>query len=146
VAVYGVLSRPGAVLFLRRAGTGYRDGQLTLPAGHLDGGEAAAAGLARELAEELGIRVDPGACTLVLVVHRAPEFAGDREYVDLVFSVAAWEGTPRNAEPAKASEVVWADPDALGADVLPHLPAVLAAIAGGERLLTVGFDAAPDVR
>ena len=37
--VYAVLERDERVLLMRRAGSGYRDGRLSLPAGHLDQGE-----------------------------------------------------------------------------------------------------------
>jgi 8-oxo-dGTP pyrophosphatase MutT (NUDIX family) len=44
------------ILLIWRSATGYRDGQLSLPAGHLDGGEDAVTGLVRELREEVGSR------------------------------------------------------------------------------------------
>lgn len=56
VAVYGILRDRQRLLLIRRTGTGYRDGQLSLPAGHLNGGEDAVTGLVRELQEELTIR------------------------------------------------------------------------------------------
>ena len=43
--------------------------------------------LVRELAEELTITVDPAACKLSVVVHRAAETATDDEYLDLLFAV-----------------------------------------------------------
>lgn len=58
-AVYGILSQGDHVLLVRRAGSGYRDGQLSLPTGHLDGGEDAITALVRELREELS---RPGWC------------------------------------------------------------------------------------
>jgi len=93
-AVYGVLIEDDRVLLLRRAGSGYRDGQLSLPAGHLDGGEDAVGGLVRELREEVAIEADPLSCRLAVVLHRAAEWAGDDEYLDLVLTVGTWTGTP----------------------------------------------------
>jgi 8-oxo-dGTP diphosphatase len=109
-AVYGVL-RDGdgdRVLLLRRAGSGYHDGELSLPASHLDGGEDALGGLVRELHEELAISVDRDACRLALVMHRSPETPGDHEYLDLFFTVSHWSGVPAIGEPDKCSELVWA--------------------------------------
>jgi hypothetical protein len=51
-AVYGVLVDGDRMLLMRRAGSGYRDEELSLPAGHLDGAEDALTGLLRELREE----------------------------------------------------------------------------------------------
>lgn len=139
VAVYGILPADGRVLLLRRAGTGYRDGQLSLPAGHLDGGEDAVSGLRRELREEVAITVNPAACRLAVVVHTAPEHAADREYLHLFFTVDAWQGTPTVAEPATCSELVWADRTHLPADVVDYVAAALTAADRGQRLLLHGW-------
>lgn len=90
-AVYGVLLDAGQVLLLRRHGSGCHDGELSLPAGHLDGGEDAVAGLIRELAEELTITIDRSACRLGLVIHRPPESPGDDEYLDEPLLLYGWD-------------------------------------------------------
>lgn len=138
VAVYGVLELDGHTLLMRRAGSGYHDGELSLPAGHLDGGEHAVGGLIRELREELDIRVVPAACSLATVAHRAAESPDDWEYVDLVFRVAAWTGEPAIAEPDRCSELVWADRSRLPADVIPYVATILDAL-DDQRLLLVGW-------
>src|SRR4051794_30110375 len=106
-AVYGILRDRGRILLMRRASTGYRDDQLSLPAGHLDGGEDAITGLIRELREELGIEIEAGldSCRLELLMHTAPEDADDHEYFHLFFSVDHWSGEPRIAEPGKCTEL-----------------------------------------
>ncbi len=88
-AVYGVLVDGDRVLLIRRAGSGHRDGQLSLPAGHLDGGEDAVSGLVRELAEELTVDADPDTCRLAVVLHSPAESTADHEYLDLVFTVGS---------------------------------------------------------
>src|SRR5690606_20819800 len=55
-----LLDRHGRVLLMRRAGSGYADGQLGLPAGHVDLGETPIECAVREVAEEVGIILDPG--------------------------------------------------------------------------------------
>lgn len=140
-AVYGVLRDGDRVLLLRRAGSGYHDGELSLPAGHLDGGEDALAGLVRELREELAISVDRDACRLALVMHRPPEAPGDYEYLDLFFAVSRWAGVPAIGEPDKCSELVWADSTAVPAETIGYVRAALDAIADGETpLLTHGWN------
>lgn len=138
-AVYGLLVADGRLLLQRRAGSGYRDGTLALPAGHLDGGEDAVAGLLRELTEEIGVVADRAACRLATVVHSGPAYPGDEEYLNLFFTVAAWTGTPTIREPDKCSELVWADPADLPADAVDYLPSVLAAVAAGEPLMLANW-------
>ncbi|MEV2240354.1 NUDIX domain-containing protein [Micromonospora sp. NPDC049891] len=138
-AVYGILRDRGRVLLIRRAATGYRDGQLSLPAGHLDGGEDAVTGLVRELREELGVEADPRGCRLTLLMHSAPEHAGDREYFHLFFTVDRWMGEPFIAEPGKCSELCWATASSLPPDLADYVAEALAATARGESLLLRGW-------
>jgi 8-oxo-dGTP diphosphatase len=133
-AVYGLLRRDGRLLLMRRAGSGWRDGTLALPAGHLDGGEDAVAGLLRELSEEIGVVAERSACRLATVVHSAAA-PGDEEYLNLFFTVAGWTGTPTIREPDKCTELVWADPADLPPDTVDYLPSVLAAVAAGDPLV-----------
>ncbi|HEV7649905.1 MAG TPA: NUDIX domain-containing protein [Actinophytocola sp.] len=138
-AVYAVLADGRRILLMRRAGSGYHDGELGLPAGHLDGGEDAVTGLVRELREELTIEADPGSCALAMVLHRAAEPFGGPEYLDLVFTVGRWRGTVSIGEPAKCTELVWADHDVLPTDVVPYVRTALEALRGGERLVLIGW-------
>jgi 8-oxo-dGTP pyrophosphatase MutT (NUDIX family) len=142
-AVYAVLTDHGRILLMRRAGSGYHDGELGLPAGHLDGGEDALAGLLRELHEELTVDADPDSCELAMVLHRAPEAPGEVEYLDLVFTVDSWRGTASIGEPGKCTELVWADPGALPADVVPYVRTALDALCAGMRLVRIGWDQPP---
>ena len=137
--MYGLLCSQGRLLLMRRAGSGYRDGTLALPAGHLDGGEDAVSALVRELGEELGIAAAPGSCRLAIVVHSAPEDADDEEYLNLFFAVGAWSGTPEIREPHLCTELVWADPARLPADAIDYLPGVLDAISRAEPLVLSGW-------
>jgi 8-oxo-dGTP diphosphatase len=139
-AVYGVLRDASEqVLLLRRAGSGYHDGELSLPAGHLDGGEDAVSGLVRELGEELLVEADPDACRLALVMHRAPEVGDGDEYIDLFFTVGRWTGRPQVGEPDKATELLWAHPRRLPLDVVDYVARALHAIDAGEPLLLHGW-------
>src|SRR4051812_36081789 len=121
VAVYGILRDSGRILLMRRAATGYRDDQLSLPAGHLEGGEDAIAGLTRELREERGIEADARSCRLALVMHTAPEDADDHEYLHLFFSVEQWSGGPHVAEPGKRSELRWVEASSLPSDLVDYV-------------------------
>ncbi|MET3807901.1 ADP-ribose pyrophosphatase YjhB (NUDIX family) [Nakamurella sp. UYEF19] len=141
MAVYGILTDGDCVLLMRRAGSGYRDGQLSVPAGHLDGGEDALSGLIRELREELTIAADPASCRLAVTVHRAPETATDSEYLDLFFTVERWAGTPAIGEPDKCTELVWARKSALPSDLIDYVATALNAADNARPLLLHGWTA-----
>jgi mutator protein MutT len=138
-AVYGILRDGERILLLRRAATGYRDGQLSLPAGHLDGGEDADTALVRELREELGIEADPRSCRFALLIHSAPEHSEDREYFHLFFLVDRWSGEPFIAEHGKCSELRWVEALALPSDLVDYVGEALAAITRGESLTLHGW-------
>lgn len=63
---YALLRRDDHILFLRRAGSGCDDGELSLPAGHVDEGENALCAVVREVGEELLLTVEPEDYTLAL--------------------------------------------------------------------------------
>jgi ADP-ribose pyrophosphatase YjhB (NUDIX family) len=140
-AVYGVLVEGNRMLLIRRTGTGYRDGQLSVPAGHLDGGEDAVSGMLRELREEVCVEADRDSCRLSVVMHRAPEDQQDSEYLDLFFTIGRWSGTPAIGEPDKCSDLVWVDRDELPADIVDYVAVGLQAIRDGEPLVTYGWSA-----
>ena len=131
VAVYALLQRGEDVLLLRRSGSGFHDGELSLPAGHVDDGEDALSALVREIGEELLVTVDPADCRLALTGHSAPETPGDDAYVDLFFTVEGWSGEPVIGEPDKAAELVWAPAHQLPSDVIPYVAEAITSITSG---------------
>ncbi len=54
-AVYLILIKENKVLLLKRANTGYEDGNYSLVAGHMDGNETIKQAMIREATEEAGI-------------------------------------------------------------------------------------------
>ena len=92
--VAGVLFDPfGRVLVARRPSGSHLAGLWEFPGGKLKPGEPREAGLARELAEELGIRV-LAASPLVQVEHSYP----DRDVVLDVWTVDSYSGEPHGRE------------------------------------------------
>ena len=57
VSVHLLLVRTGRILLLRRYNTGYEDGNYSLVAGHIEGGEELKAAMIREAREESGVFV-----------------------------------------------------------------------------------------
>jgi 8-oxo-dGTP pyrophosphatase MutT (NUDIX family) len=124
VAVHLLLLRGEEVLLLRRANTGYEDGNYSVIAGHLDGNETATAAMIREAAEEAGIIVAPADLRFVHVMHRKESDEAD-ERVDLFFAATRWQGEPEIAEPEKCSELRWSPLGALPANMVPYVRAAL---------------------
>ncbi len=127
VDVYVLLRRPdGMILLLERSGTGYADGQLCPPSGHLEDGESVTSCAVREAYEETGVAIDPADLVFAHVVHhRNPEGQGR---VGFFFTVTRWVGEPVNREPHKCVDLRWADPATPPDRTVPYTAAALAAI------------------
>lgn len=106
VSVNILLKKEGKYLLIRRANTGWADGYYTIPAGHLDGGEALTAAAVREAKEEVGVYIDPKDFKLVHVMHRSDR-NDDQERLDFYFSTEQWVGEPYLAEPEKSDDLIW---------------------------------------
>ena len=117
VTVHLFFFRENKVLLLRRFNTGFRDGEYSVPAGHLDGGETVIAAAAREAEEEIGVRIDEKDTIFSSVMHR---IEGD-ERIDFFVHVHKWQGEPFNAEPEKCDHLCWADVDQLPANTIPYV-------------------------
>lgn len=134
--VHLLLIRNEKICLLRRMNTGYRDGELTVPAGHLDGGETVIDAAAREALEEVGLMLDSQDIEFSSVMHRNE----DEERVDFFLKVRRWDGEPFNAEPDKCSEVLWADLKHLPADTIPYVVQGIANHLNGTRFHEFGWD------
>ncbi len=117
VTVHLLFFRDEQILLLRRFNTGYADGQYSVPAGHLDGGETVLAAAVREAEEETGIRLETRDLAFSSVMHR---MEGD-ERVDFFVHVRRWQGEPVNAEPDKCDELRWVNIDELPDNLIPYV-------------------------
>lgn len=115
--VHLLFIRENQVLLIRRYNTGFADGQYSVPAGHLDGGETVIAAARREAQEEVGVRLEPQHIQYSSVMHRLD---GD-ERVDFFVHVQNWDREPVNAEPEKCDDIRWVNLDGLPENTIPYI-------------------------
>ena len=121
VTVHLFFLREDQILLLRRFNTDYRDGEYSVPAGHLDGGETVMSAAAREAQEEVGLHLQADDMVFSSVMHR---IEGD-ERVDFFVHVRKWLGEPFNAEPDKCDELRWVNIDNLPNNTIPYVKRAL---------------------
>lgn len=117
VTVHLFFIRENKVLLARRLNTGYRDGEYSVPAGHLDGEETVVAAAAREAEEEVGVRIEAGDISFSSVMHR---IEGD-ERVDFFVRIQKWQGEIVNAEPDKCDDLRWVKLNELPDNIIPYV-------------------------
>ncbi|MDX3075032.1 methyltransferase domain-containing protein [Streptomyces sp. MI02-7b] len=133
VDVHLILRRGDRVLLGRRVNTGYADGLLHAPSGHVENGEDVREAMIREAYEEVGVALCPEDVSVALVMqHRAP--GGDAR-IGWFFVADGTGREPVNREPDKCSELGWFPLDALPDDVVAYCRAGLDAYRAGERFL-----------
>ena len=122
IAAYLILIQNREVLLLKRKNTGYQDGNYSLVAGHLDGGETAKQCIIREAEEEAGIILNHDDLEVVHVMHRTnPE----REYVDIFLRSTVWTGEITNREPEKCGELNWFSLSNMPVNVIPEVKSAI---------------------
>ena len=121
VTVHLFFLREKQILLLRRFNTGFRDGEYSIPAGHLDGGETVMDAAIREAKEEVGVDLAADDMVFSSVMHRIE----DDERVDFFVHVRKWDGEPFNAEPDKCDDLRWVDIDTLPANIIPYVKQAL---------------------
>jgi len=131
VTVHLFFFRGTQILLARRFNTDYRDGEYSVPAGHLDGGESVISAGIREAKEETGVDIEAGDLTFSSVMHR---IEGD-ERVDFFVHVQNWEGEIVNAEPDKCDDLRWVDVGELPDNIIPYVKRAIE-----NHLNAVSFD------
>lgn len=134
-AVHLFLLRDQQVLLLRRYQTGYEDGNYSVIAGHLEGGEEIKAAMAREAWEETGIILMPDDLAVVGVMHRCT----DEKRVDFFLTASQWSGELANREPEKCDDLRWYWRDALPDNIVPYVRQALENVWRGQWFDSYGW-------
>lgn len=126
--VVGALVRGGRVLLAHRSPTKHAyPGVWDLPGGVVEAGESELGALARELHEELGVRIETGSASPLCRLVARPS----GEPVQLsAWLLRAWQGTPGNVAPEEHDDIGWFDLEEL--PPLAHEP-VRAALVDAMR-------------
>jgi 8-oxo-dGTP pyrophosphatase MutT (NUDIX family) len=135
--VYLLLIRDGRVLLLRRANTGYEDGNYSVPAGHLDGGEPIRVAMAREALEEACITIAPADLRVVHVMHR---MADGWERMDFFLTIDTWTGEVAIGEPEKCDDLSWFALDNLPENTIPYIRFALEQYHAGQTFSEYGWE------
>ena len=110
IAVFVIVKNDkGEVLLQQRGPNSYLAGHWDLPSGHGEHNESLRVSAIRELKEEVDIDGRPEDLRLVHI----DQYFVEVNYVNFVFALDAWSGTPKVCEPAKCSAVGWFSPNAL---------------------------------
>lgn len=122
VAVHLFLRKGNQILLLRRFNTGYEDGNYSVIAGHIDGGEDVCNSMIREAKEEAGIDILPKNLKIVHVMHRKKIY---EERIDYFFVCDNWNGTIKIMETDKCDELLWVDMDKLPNNTIDYIKAAI---------------------
>jgi 8-oxo-dGTP pyrophosphatase MutT (NUDIX family) len=118
-AVYLILQKENKILLLKRANTGYEDGNYSMVAGHMDGNETIKQAIIREAKEEAGITIEEQNIEIATFLHRKSVPEDQPERMDFFLKCENWTGDVTNIEQDKCSELSWYDLDNLPSNVIP---------------------------
>src|SRR3989304_2527214 len=118
VVVHLFLKKADKILLLRRFNTGYEDGNYSLIAGHIDGGETLKAAMIRKAKEAVGIYINPQDLIFMHVMHRN---AVDWERIDFFFVCKKWFSEPIIMEKDKCDHMQWFSKKEMPSNMVPYV-------------------------
>lgn len=125
------------LLLTRRTNTGWMDGFLCPPGGHIEQNETPLQAAQREIEEELGVIVKNEDLEFACVAARNTE-AGETVAYEFIIQDKKYDF--RNAEPSKCSELVWVELNNLPKDIIDHFEQIIKkGIIGRQMYLEIGY-------
>lgn len=135
--VHLIFRKDGKILLLKRRSTGYDDGKFGLVAGHLDEGETLTQTAIREVNEEIGVLIKSQD---LQPIHFLNSIDSEKnEYVLVFFAIDKWINEPKNMEPEKCSEMIWAEESKLPENISPLVKHVINKIKHRELYSEFGW-------
>jgi 8-oxo-dGTP diphosphatase len=133
-ASYVLLMDGNKVLLSRRANTSWRNGEYSLPSGHLEDHEDASVCAIREVKEEVNVDIKNEDLKFAHCCERStPQEDGgpNRTYFDVFFVAKKWSGKIKNNEPDKCDDLLWADINKIPKNTVPMLKKIFKLIQKG---------------
>jgi mutator protein MutT len=124
VDVLVILTRRGQILLTERAGDIYLAGHWAIPGGKVDAGETVVHAAAREVAEEVGVVLQPNQLQFIGVTHHRPPHGDSRVGFGFVAELDD-QAEPRNMEPTKCAQLEWFTPGELPEPTMPYTAEVV---------------------
>ena len=140
--MFVALTRGSDICLLRRTGTGWMDGQFSLPAGGLEAGETIASAAIREAEEEVGVRIAPSSLRYVHALHSLTE---GMDWMGHFFVATEWSGIPRLREPEKHRDLQWRTVRDLPHEMIPYVRQALLCIDQDILYSEFGWPTAPEM-
>jgi len=120
-ACYVFLCKDNKVLLARRFQTGYKDGQYSTMAGHVEPNETIVDCAIREVKEEAVVAVKAENLKLFHIMNRHSDY----DYLDFFFSCKKWEGKPQIGEPNLCDDLSWCEIDKLPDNTIDYVKEAL---------------------
>lgn len=130
--VYVILHREDdAIFFIQR-----KNGNYSLPAGHIERGEKVFDAAIREAREEVGVEIDEAELRLVHIGHFKDP---DGHRVAFFVQAPGWRGEPRNMEAEKHIGTAWFTQKNMPGNTVTYVRNALDSISRGEVFREQGF-------
>lgn len=115
------------------------DGQYSVVAGHLNGGETVTEAIIREAKEEANVDIDSKDIEMKTVCHSYNK-ANDTEFIQFYVICRKWQGELVNNEPDKCGEIKFCPVDSLPENMVPYIKIAIKKVLSGVKYYEQGWN------